>query len=344
MRLASSPECPLAPMIPTGSVCIIMHSYAIEASFASRNWKEYLNGMRTHLLAWLVLASCSSRLAIANPDSGGTGTPQRSQAGSDAQPANAPPLRDQLRHTVVFLGRGVGETFVGLGTGFLINSEGINCLVTAKHVAFAAPDLAAYVGRKDGSIERRLLADVKTKWSVEWVAHPAGDVAIIPFPIDDKGDDVRVIQDSLFLPFEEVAELYDVFFVSYQPGLPAEHTLWPVFRSGMVSKKNPDATLLIDGLAFPGRSDSPVFRKPPACRLNGQQGYTFGPNLLDGRFVGIVGAYLPYQETAVSPQTGRARIIFEENSGLALVWSVRYLLETLRSPSFRAMVARLRQP
>jgi hypothetical protein len=43
--------------------------------------------------------------------------------------------------------------------------------------------------------------------------------------------------------------------------------------------------------------------------------------------VGVVSGYVPYQDIAVSQQTGRPRIIFEENSGLATIVPAERVIE-----------------
>jgi hypothetical protein len=45
--------------------------------------------------------------------------------------------------------------------------------------------------------------------------------------------------------------------------------------------------------------------------------------------IGIVQAYVPYQDVAVSLQTARPRVIFEENTGLAAVHPVDFIAETI---------------
>ena len=45
--------------------------------------------------------------------------------------------------------------------------------------------------------------------------------------------------------------------------------------------------------------------------------------------IGIIKSYVPYRDVAVSQQTGRPRVIFEENSGLAAAHSVDCIEETL---------------
>ncbi len=71
----------------------------------------------------------------------------------------------------------------------------------------------------------------------------------------------------------------------------------------------------MDSLVFPGNSGSPVVLKPVAVHLMDNR-FTIGqvnPALL----LGVVFEYVTYSEVAVSTQTGRPRVSFEENSGLA---------------------------
>ncbi len=56
---------------------------------------------------------------------------------------------------------------------------------------------------------------------------------------------------------------------------------------------------------------------------------------MGGKFIGIIGEYLPYQEVAISTQTGRPRVVFEENTGLSRVWSVNFIREIVESNTFK---------
>ena len=44
----------------------------------------------------------------------------------------------------------------------------------------------------------------------------------------------------------------------------------------------------------------------------------------------MVSQYLPYQEYAISEQTGRRRMMFEENSGLGIVVPHNVIQETVK--------------
>jgi len=54
-------------------------------------------------------------------------------------------------------------------------------------------------------------------------------------------------------------------------------------------------------------------------------GHTPFPDL-----IGIVKGYVPYLDIAVSKQTGKPRIIFEENSGLAAVHPIDYVDDAVK--------------
>jgi hypothetical protein len=69
--------------------------------------------------------------------------------------------------------------------------------------------------------------------------------------------------------------------------------------------------LLIDAFVFSGNSGGPVF-KP--CRTALALG-----ELETDCLIGMVKAYMPYTDSALSRQTGKVRVTFEENSGLAVV-------------------------
>ena len=72
-------------------------------------------------------------------------------------------------------------------------------------------------------------------------------------------------------------------------------------------------SFLVDTLIFPGNSGGPVVIRPEALAVGGTKATQ------KALLIGIVAGYLPYRDVAVSQQTKRARVIFEENSGLAVV-------------------------
>ena len=72
----------------------------------------------------------------------------------------------------------------------------------------------------------------------------------------------------------------------------------------------------------PGNSGGPVFAKPVFVS------YGDKPRI-DSKLIGMVSGYLPYRDTAYSRQTGRPKIVFEENSGLAEVVPIDAIQKTI---------------
>lgn len=80
---------------------------------------------------------------------------------------------------------------------------------------------------------------------------------------------------------------------------------------------------MIDANIFPGNSGGAVVYKPELVSISGTRA------ICKAALIGIVKSYLLYKDVAVSQQTGNARVIFEENSGLALVETVDKIIETV---------------
>jgi len=259
-------------------------------------------------------------------------------------------LIEEIKKKVVFIGKVDHEGRPQFqATGFLVSVQNIYHLLTAKHVVVNIKtgelqdnEMLAFFNSKNGEIASRSIKDIKRRFGVNWIFHQNAevDIAIIPFGLDPQKDDVKVIPDNLFLLPDSLFELYDVFFLSYQPGVEFQKRISPIIRSGTISIINEDETFHVDASAFPGNSGSPVFLKPSPIRF-GDQGISICGDQLGGQFIGIIGEYIPYQEVAISTQTGRPRVIFEENTGLSKVWSVTFIREILESSAFGEQLNKL---
>jgi hypothetical protein len=260
-------------------------------------------------------------------------------------------LLEQAKKTVVFLGEGDEHGRpVPYATGFLISVNNMYHLLTARHVIvdiktgeLQDDELCVFFNLKeDKGIGTRRIAEMKAKFGVDWIFHSQAevDIAILPVGLDSEKDDVKVMPNDLFLTSDSLFELYDVFFLSYQPGVKPGAKLSPIIRTGTISLINEDKTFYIDAAAFPGNSGSPVFLKPSPIRFDGQS-ISIGGDKLGGKFVGIIGEYIPYEEVAISTQTGRPRVVFEENTGLSRVWSVSFITTILQSNAFKGQLKRL---
>lgn len=232
------------------------------------------------------------------------------------------------------------------GTASLAAARGINLLLTAKHVVVdsktgALRDLHVIVAKKDGTVRMERLVEQMSRNKVGWFFHsrPEVDIAVLPFDTNAASDEILLIPEARFVRIERVVETYDVLYPVFQSHLDSAGRFVPIIRSGIVSRINADKTFYIDGFVFPGNSGAPVFLKPGSFRY-GDRGKA-DEDAIAGGLIGFVVGYLPYTDVAVSQQTGRERIVFEENSGLTLVWPVDYLFEILDSDGFKKAAARL---
>lgn len=247
-----------------------------------------------------------------------------------------------------------GERFNPIGTGFLLGhfceGLGFNCLVTAKHVIMRGDgqlrdDLFVLLNKVGQGIDFLRLSTLFEN-RVAWIKHPEKDVAAIPMPADVGSHDAKKFSPDLIEDFSRIVEGDDIFFLGFPLGIAGtERRITPIVRSGMIAMKNEDETFLVDANVFPGNSGSPVFFKPCPFRMS-PEGYSLG-DMRPPKLIGVVTSYILYEDVAVSQQSGRARVSFQENSGLANVLSMRFVSEVLNSTAFTDMlhtILRNRQP
>ena len=162
-----------------------------------------------------------------------------------------------------------------------------------------------------------------------WTVHPDpdADVAVLRinperikadgieyffFQADDHGFTIEQARTG------QVSEGDGIFVLGFPLGEAGEERNYAIVRQGIVARiqdwlKGNARTFLIDASIFPGNSGGPVLLKPELISIDGTKSNTRCV------LIGMVSSYLPYTEVAVSRQTGRPRMIFEENSALGKV-------------------------
>jgi predicted DNA-binding ArsR family transcriptional regulator len=254
---------------------------------------------------------------------------------------------NMFKKTVVFLGNIYehGEV-VPNATGFLVEIKGLLHLVTAKHVIYdyitnnlTDAETYAFVNTTANSIRAVRISEMKRMLNCDWIFHQNNniDVAIIPFN-SAAADDLAHVPQNIFLSFEEIFELQDIFFISYQPGIQIriQNRISPIIRTGSVSVMNDNSTFYIDAASFPGNSGSPVFTRPSTM-----YGQTNTQPMGGGYLIGVIGSYLFYEDVAISLQTGQERVKFQENTGLSKVWSTFFINQTIESTAFTFQIDRI---
>jgi Trypsin-like peptidase domain len=101
-------------------------------------------------------------------------------------------------------------------------------------------------------------------------------------------------------------------------------------RQGIIARLNDmldqsSKTFLIDSCAFPGSSGGPVVLKPELASIAGT------PPQRQAVLLGVVLSYVPYVDIAISQQTKRPRVTFEENSGLTNILPIDYINNAIKN-------------
>ena len=170
-----------------------------------------------------------------------------------------------------------------------------------------------------------------------YTKHSEADVAAMIINlalVKEMGFDIHVFfAPSHFATIDELksrgtSEGDGVFLLGFPMNLVGAERHHVICRTGCIARvrdmfEEVSKTFMVDATVFPGNSGGPVFNKPTAAALSETKGQR------RCRLIGIVTAYVPYRDVAISPQTGRARVVFEENSGLSVVLPVDVIHEVV---------------
>jgi len=127
---------------------------------------------------------------------------------------------------------------------------------------------------------------------------------------------------------ERISEGDRLFVLGFPMGLVASERQYVICRSGTFARirdylDGRTSDYLVDAPVFPGNSGGPVIICPSGLAITGTN------PIKKADFIGVVKSYVPYRDAAISQQTRRPRIIFEENSGLAAVEGAQSVIETV---------------
>lgn len=174
-----------------------------------------------------------------------------------------------------------------------------------------------------------------------WTPHPNPNIDIAVTTINIKLLKEEGIRYAFFRNDEDIATLDKMpelgitegDFV-YSLGFPMElverERNYVIVRSGNIARiqdaiDHRSNEFLIDAFTFPGNSGGPVVTKPELTRIEGTKAVS------SAYLIGVIQSYVPYQDFAISKQTGRLRVMFEENSGLTAVIPIDFVIEAIRT-------------
>jgi hypothetical protein len=228
-----------------------------------------------------------------------------------------------------------------IGTGFIagrfkeIVSEQkryYTFLITNKHILVGKHQILLRFNSNDGSRVLDYPVALFENNEQIWVGHPSPDVDVAVFILNPsilEGDSAEfsffALDDHSMtvdaMRADGVSEGDGVFILGFPMGIVAPQRKTVISRAGAIARirdtlDGHQPAFLIDANVFPGNSGGPVVVRPDINSIEGTA--AIGRAAL----IGVVKSYLSYKDIAISQQTGNPRVIFEENSGLALVETV----------------------
>lgn len=213
-------------------------------------------------------------------------------------------------------------------------------LVTNKHVLGGLSEIFIKFNSSSGTDSKDYSVPLKANnGRTRWVGHPTDtiDVAAIflnaQFLKADqrhfhffRSDDHTMTRAQM--KAGQITEGDRIFVLGFPMGMVDSKRQYVICRSGALARVR-DFTdghsneFLGDVSVFPGNSGGPVIICPSSLSIQGTK------QISKADLIGIVKSYVPYQDIAISQQTRRPRMVFEENSGLTAIESVDSIIETV---------------
>jgi S1-C subfamily serine protease len=213
-------------------------------------------------------------------------------------------------------------------------------LVTARHVVANRQNLKVRVNpQAAGAAGQEFeIPSNPASGGIGWFFHPNEgiDIAALRVEYNDLTErfavgffaqDEHAISRSQMQDHETAAG-DGVFVLGFPMGLAGQQRNYVIVRQGVIARisemlDSASATFMLDAFVFPGNSGGPVVLRPEAMAIQGTKA--------NGKasLIGVVIQSRNYVDTAISPQTGRARVSFEENAGLAEVLPIDYVNEAI---------------
>lgn len=173
-----------------------------------------------------------------------------------------------------------------------------------------------------------------------WSAHPDPEIDVAVVIINTDFLKKEKINVAFFLGDANVADRAKanelglsegdgVYVLGFPLGLVGRGRNFVIVREGSIARirdtlAGSNKEFLVDAFVFPGNSGGPVVTRPELTSIQGTKSQNAA------YLIGMVKGFVSYREVAISEQTKRTRIVFEENSGLTEVVPIDFVKETIQ--------------
>jgi len=173
-----------------------------------------------------------------------------------------------------------------------------------------------------------------------WIRHENEDVDIAILPVNAQklkeegikffffADDLHTFLSSQFKG-EGISTGDGIFVLGFPLGIRGKTRNFVIARQGIIARVDEEVLkehfFFIDAQIYPGGSGGPVILKPELVAIEGTQSHA------RAGLIGIISEGITYPEVAVSKQTGRPRIVFEEQTGLIKVVPIDSIIDAINT-------------
>jgi len=178
-----------------------------------------------------------------------------------------------------------------------------------------------------------LNADSKPIWSMH--TNEKVDLAVLPINAgaisDAKIDFYFFRENDLFFAKDfnskNVSTGDGLFVLGFPMSISGKAKNFVIVRQGIIARVDEevleDGFYYIDASAYPGNSGGPVIVRPEVVAIQGTQSNG------SAGLIGVISSGETYSDVAVSQQTGEAKVIFTEQTGLVRVVPVEFIYEII---------------
>ena len=236
-----------------------------------------------------------------------------------------------------------------IGTGFLFGNllkpteDGLNLyttyLVTNKHVLKGLDNIIVRFNPQENQSSKDYSIILKSPdGKINWTGHSDSDIDVAVIQVNvhflkEQGMKCNFFQSDKFaytidqMEKEGLGEGDFIYVLGFPMGIVTERQ-YVFSRGGTISRirdlyEKRSKDFVVDAFVFPGNSGGPVVSKPENMAVKDTKACN------KSRLIGMIKSYIPYKDVAVSVQTQKPRITFEENSGLSIVEPVDHILQTI---------------
>ncbi len=240
-----------------------------------------------------------------------------------------------------------------IATGFLVGKETGETneqgalfrlfIVTNRHV-FQNPKTKILLGEvffrfntQDNKSHYFKLNLLKPDGTPLWSMHANENVDLAVLPINAKAINDAKIEYHFFnttdlfyaKDFKEknISTGDGLFVLGFPMSISGKAKNFAIVRQGIIARVDEevlaDYFYYIDASAYPGNSGGPVIHKPEVVAISGTMANS------SAGLVGVISSGVTYTDVAISRQTGEARIIFTEQTGLVKVVPVELIYEII---------------